>query len=200
MAADNLDTLFGSDIAASLQPEPRSHALVQGARYTEISILTSRDGVSFQEIDNSRLLANPVRLEVRGVATADNSAAVFFSHPTYVDSSPVGIEVIGEEGNWTAARVTIVYTNDGIILTDLTGLSVVAPYESQGGEGEGENEGVGCFGAGLDAGARPGPSSGAHLFVALTVVLLVLRMRPASRPGVRGDGRAQTNGQALGQD
>ena len=149
--ADDLDVLVGLDEADLMGDEPE-RGLISGGQYVEISVITSVDGgITFDEISDTRLAANPIHLIMEGLTMWLGDNPTFFGHPTLVDSDPVdGVRVLVQNGaEWSRESVLNVVATDHMLEADLTALSVYAPYRSEGGEGEGEGEGEGDLGVPL---------------------------------------------------
>ena len=142
VAADTPETLLGTTEAGKLGSEPIL-GLVTNARYVEVSVIISVDaGVTFSEIASSRLAANPLHLRLEGVTTYSTNYAAFYSHPTIIESdATTGLTVVAAESSWTERAKDNFSSSTNTIETDLTSLSLVAPFKTFSGEGEGEGEG-----------------------------------------------------------
>ena len=185
-AAPTLAALMGAEQAALMAAEPAG-TLVPGSQYVEVSVLITTDGgATFDEIDNARLAASPIRLTVEGVSVGGSVTA--YSHPTYVDSdATTGLEILAESGAWTTAGITNVQISGATVSMDLVGLSVFAAYESEEGE-----EGGGCFGGRkavwpVAAGGTGGPGNGARG----DVVTLLLAASALVLSGMRNANKAK---------
>jgi len=142
VAADTPETLLGTTEAGKLGSEPIL-GLVTNARYVEVSVIISVDaGVTFSEIASSRLAANPLHLRLEGVTTYSTNYAAFYSHRTIIESdATTGLTVVAAESSWTERAKDNFSSSTDTIETDLTSLSLVAPFKTFSGEGEGEGEG-----------------------------------------------------------
>ncbi|MBI2434405.1 MAG: hypothetical protein HYV26_16230 [Candidatus Hydrogenedentes bacterium] len=127
--APTLVALLGAD-GVLLQPEP-GDGLVDGGQYVEISIIVSQDGgVTFSEIDNARLVDNPVHIAMEGLQPPSASANVHLhSHGTNVGSDPVtGIEINVVIGPWGVGSIGNETLEDDVLEADVFALSTFAPY------------------------------------------------------------------------
>ncbi len=144
VAADTPETLLGTTEAGKLGAKPVL-GLVANARYVEVSVIISVDaGVTFSEIASSRLAANPLHLRLEGVTTYSTEYPAFYSHPTIIESDvTTGLTVVAAGSRWTERAKDNFSASTHAIETDLTSLSIVAPFKTLSGEGEGEGEGEG---------------------------------------------------------
>ena len=132
--ANDIETLYGPDEAALILPAPEGRVLIDGGQYVEVSILVSTDGIGFTEIDNARLEARPLHLNMQGLAYAPDGTQAFYSHPTALsDQAGTGVRVVAEPGDWTTAHVLDLELGPASLGGNLTSLSVTAPYEGQEG-------------------------------------------------------------------
>jgi len=129
--AEDLDTLLGSDDAGSLLPEPDGQVFVKSGLYVEISVLTSTDGgVTFDELDETRLADHSVYIEMQGLEPSAGSSVSLYRHPVFVDSDPAtGLMVLSQEGPWSTSGVHDLTVEGDWVHARLTSLSVIAPYE-----------------------------------------------------------------------
>jgi hypothetical protein len=129
--AKDLDTLFGSEEAGLLVPEPDGHSFVKGGVYVEISVLSSTDGgLTFDEVDETRLSNHAVYVEMQGLEPTDAANVSLYKHPMFVDSdSAMGLTVISQEGSWSESGVHDLAVEGDWMSARLTSLSVIAPYE-----------------------------------------------------------------------
>jgi hypothetical protein len=145
IVADKTETLLGATEADKLATEP-IRGRVSNSRYVNISLIITTDGgTTFSEIANSRLAANPIHLRIEGVTALSTDYPAFFVYPTYVDSdATTGIKILAEEDDdWIQLPKTSVSYTSNSIETDLTALSLIAPFRTLASEGEGEGEGEG---------------------------------------------------------
>lgn len=135
MIAPDLIALYGAEEADLLGPEP-VEGLVAGGHYVEASILVSSDGgLTFSEISNARLAANPAQFVLDGIGVIDGTQERLFSHATRVDNSGDAVQVLAGGGEWDGSHVRNVRVLDGRIEADLTGFSVFAPYRGESAAG-----------------------------------------------------------------
>jgi hypothetical protein len=126
--ADDPATLFGPDEAALLAPEPPG-GLVGKGHYVEVSVIFSTDGgLTFDEIDNERLAANPIHFTLTGIEVSPSTTASLYAHPTMVDNPGTGITIFVEAGEWTKDHATDVQFLDGRVEAGLIALSLFAPF------------------------------------------------------------------------
>jgi hypothetical protein len=187
--SDRPEALLGSDGAARLGPQPAGYRLIPGGEYIDISVLTTRDGgITFDEVDAARLATNPVHLVIEGLSPTQGYSPLLYTHPVFVDSDAVtGIFLEAQEGEWTAAGIRNVAVSDAEISTDLTSLSIVAPYEKEGpASGQDDNNIPGCAAAALNTTSTGNPFRGGRggdtllMTSALAALLLLSKMQPKS--------------------
>ncbi len=135
-AADNLGALLGTEVAdlttTGLDSADFATISVEGTYYIFATIwVKGATDTEFAPIDQNRIASNPIHVEfqgVNGVAKDDN--CTIYTYPADVDNtnSPAVIDVTAAS-NWTASESDTVVL-DGIVKTDLTHLSVIAPFKS----------------------------------------------------------------------
>ncbi len=182
VAAD-LDTLFGTDQAALLMPEPKDYALANGGFYVEVNVLTTTDnGVTFGEVSESTIALNPVSVTMQGVQTAEGSSVSLQKHPMYVESdSTTGVTVIAQDGEWSDTHVENLAVESDTLSADLTSLSVFAPYEKTGDSAVPS----GCVGGSLNMTVTTGMAGDLILLASAILALLAVSGRKAA-PSARG--------------
>jgi PKD repeat protein len=146
--APDPEALLGVEEAALLAVGPA--VLTETIPVVEISVLvTSDSGVTFDEVDNALLAANPVHLSLDGLQSGAVDAAAFYAHPSFADSdAESGLAIIAETGAWSQDSFSGVEAGANRVDMDLTSLSVfaafgeyTAPVKPEEGEGEGVQEG-----------------------------------------------------------
>lgn len=126
-ASEDLAALIEGDVSALVASQP-STGLLPGGQFVEISIVTSTtNGATFDEIDNARLLAQPVRLTMSGFEFILFGIETFFSHPTFVEGG-AGLRVVAEVGSWDDGHTQNIDHLGDRLAADLTSLSVSAPF------------------------------------------------------------------------
>lgn len=168
--APHLETLLESDQIDNVNREPVG-GRVFGGYYVEISIIISIDGgVTFTEIDDARVAANPIHLLIEGLTISATDQASCYTYPTFVGSdASTGIYIIAdEEGEWSNASIANQVISTNRMEADLTALSIIAPYRIGGGGDDGNTSWIWAVlaailaagGVGIAAGSGGGGGGG----------------------------------------
>jgi hypothetical protein len=125
--APDLDTLLGSVEAAVVLPEPDDVLLLGGMYYLCTVLVSNDEGATFDEIDPARLAANPVSLEIEGVAVPGD--AVFYTHDIFAGSDPLtGVFIGGVAGPWDTTGLANVNLFPTAVSVDVVKPTLFAPY------------------------------------------------------------------------
>lgn len=126
-ASEDLGSIVQGDVGPLLASQP-STGLLPGGQFVEASIIISSDnGATFDEIDNDRLLAQPVHMSMAGFDFVLFGIESFFSYPTFVNGG-AGLQIVPESGAWSDDHTQNLDYNGDQLDGDLTSLSVVAPF------------------------------------------------------------------------
>jgi len=126
--ADDLETLVGAQPGDDILALP-GDGIVDGALFAEVSALISTDGgATFSELDNARLVDNPVEIVATGTANVATDNVNFFSFPTSVTVAPVSITA-QDPGTWNQVDGGT-NAGNGTVATETTSLSVFAPFST----------------------------------------------------------------------
>jgi hypothetical protein len=137
--AADLYALLGESMDLVAADAPEGYVLPEGGMYTEVSVLTSEDGVNYQELPDLTLAASPVDITV-SLPSADPST-LLFAYPTEILSDPdTGLFPSPVGDGWTSDNVTGLSIDGSAINARLTSLSLIAPFVIETAEGEGEGE------------------------------------------------------------
>jgi hypothetical protein len=186
--AGDLDTLLGTAEAGRLLPEPEGQVFVNGGAYVEVSVLSSADnGVTFDELNESRLRDHSVYVEMQGIQPSAGSTVSLYRHPMYVDSDPAsGLMVLSQDGSWNTNGVHDLNVEGDWAQARLTSLSLIAPYEPV--ESIKTGNGAGCAGGSLN-GIPTSHSGGDLLMLLFTLLALLIGGGKAAVRGVRATQR-----------
>lgn len=129
--ADDLDTLLGADEASYLGTISQEVALADNGQYAVISVITSTDGgASFAELDQTRLAADPIHVEMAWLNLDDNEFQIIGVHPILTTADSAGVYVAGIEDYWTDAGIVNFTVEPGSMAGDLSTLALVAPMQT----------------------------------------------------------------------
>lgn len=186
--ASDLVTLLGPAEAGKLAPEPEGQVFVKGGVYLEVNVLTSTDdGVTFDELNESRLLDHSVYVEMQGIKPSVAPSVSLYQHPLFVDSDPAsGVAVLAQEGSWNTSGVRDLTVESDWVQARLTSLSLIAPYEPI--TSTKTDNGPGCAGGTLN-GIPTSHSGGDLLMLLVTLLALVFGGGKAALRGVRATQR-----------
>jgi len=128
--APDLPSLLGDSSVVREMADSLPEPIAMGGRLVEISLLLSTDGGdSFFEAAPLRIADNPPTLVLEGLTGSANTRLDVFSHPTLIDDPESGIDVVGQEGDWTSGAAAGEELQGNALTSTLTSLSVFAPLE-----------------------------------------------------------------------
>jgi predicted outer membrane repeat protein len=132
--APDLATLLGSVEAAVVLPEPDAGVLLGGMYYLCTVLVSNDEGATFEEIDPARLAANPVSLDIEGVAVPNDT--VFYTHGIFADSDALtGVFIGGVPGAWDTAGLANIEIFTAALSVDVVKPSLFAPYTMKADDG-----------------------------------------------------------------
>ncbi|HUW63072.1 MAG TPA: immunoglobulin-like domain-containing protein [Candidatus Bathyarchaeia archaeon] len=173
-AADDLVELLGADEAALVADPPDGYVDVYGS----VNIAVS-DGSSYWNLEGVALENYPVIMTVQDSLAADVNLLL---HAAEVMDGAVGVIIgIPYADAWDDAGVVDLNVVNGAATAKLSALGLVAAFEAEAAEGEGEDNG-GCFAANLEPPTFPRSGDGLVLLLAVALLLPVLRLRLRANP------------------
>jgi hypothetical protein len=135
--SDTIEGLLGRAEAPYFVPVPGG--LIAGGLFFDISILVADladvangEPVTYSEIDNTVIEANPVSFSLSGLAFAPNLIPVYLSHPSsFAPEGAADLNLFGDTADWSDDYTSSFLVEGNTLHGQATSLSVFAPFEKE---------------------------------------------------------------------